>query len=154
MSKRLDIKTQELLSHVTHHHSKPFLRLADTLLDLSEAKAITSVLYAHIQNDFIWKWPDPNTHLKHQTYEPDPADRLQDADEGDEEYKERLQRQIAWPQETAQMQAEWIYWTVREERESVDCGRSERARLYTCVATAGRATQRPSLLPYRINFAS
>ena len=41
-----------------------------------------------------------------------------------------------------------LYWTVREERESVDCGRSERARLYTCVATAGRATQRPSLLPY------
>lgn len=100
-------KSRQLMSWTyDESYERPYMRIADDLLDLDEeAQPVADAMY-EILHDRKWKWPDLGKHLS--AWKDDRGDCQKDPSEDDEEYRDRMERWRAWPKLKTARQAEWL----------------------------------------------
>lgn len=88
----------------------PYMRVADTLLDLDEeAKPTADAMYTILKDDYKWNWPVAAKHLAAWQDDRDESERIRDPkEETEEEYQERLKVWIAWPRKNNNTQFQWL----------------------------------------------
>lgn len=106
----MDLSAAIQLMQVTRP-PRPFMRVADVLLNFEEAQSATEFMFQTIQDFYNWDWPSADRHLANRRIIPDDKDdkrRQRDPDEDDEEYNGRMRRVEAWPGVEADKHCQWI----------------------------------------------